>query len=66
MRGTPPAAALARARGVPLRQQPRTRASTRSFNENLERLAELGWVFELQVFPNQLASAQRLVATIPT
>ena len=25
------------------------------FNENLELLAELGWVFELQVFPNQLA-----------
>ena len=23
------------------------------FNENLERLTELGWVFELQVFPNQ-------------
>jgi predicted TIM-barrel fold metal-dependent hydrolase len=35
------------------------------FNENLARLPELGYVFELQVFPNQLASATRLVADHP-
>ena len=32
-----------------------------TFNENLARLAELGWVFELQVFPNQLEYAAQLV-----
>src|SRR4051794_28210356 len=36
-----------------------------TFNANLERVAELGWVFELQVFPNQLAYAEQLVAAHP-
>ena len=35
------------------------RASDRTFNENLAKLPGLGLVFELQVFPNQLASALR-------
>jgi predicted TIM-barrel fold metal-dependent hydrolase len=35
------------------------------FNDNLERLAELGWVFELQVFPNQQAHAVELVERHP-
>jgi predicted TIM-barrel fold metal-dependent hydrolase len=32
---------------------------------NLARLAELGWVFELQVFSGQMADAARLVADLP-
>lgn len=32
------------------------------FRENLAALAELGWLFELQVFPGQLADAAELVA----
>jgi len=35
------------------------------FGENLERIAERGWVFELQVFPGQLAYAQELLAAHP-
>ncbi len=41
------------------------RASDRTFNENLAKLPGLGLVFELQVFPNQLASALELVARHP-
>jgi predicted TIM-barrel fold metal-dependent hydrolase len=41
------------------------RASDRTFNENLAKLPALGLVFELQVFPNQLESATRLVAAHP-
>jgi predicted TIM-barrel fold metal-dependent hydrolase len=33
--------------------------------ENLKRLADLGWVFELQVFPNQLGYAEQLLAAHP-
>jgi predicted TIM-barrel fold metal-dependent hydrolase len=36
-----------------------------TFNANLERVKELGWVFELQVFPNQLAYARELVERHP-
>ncbi len=36
-----------------------------TFNENLELVSELRWVFELQVFPNQLALARELVARHP-
>ncbi len=36
-----------------------------TFNANLELLTELGWIFELQVFPNQLAYARELVARHP-
>jgi predicted TIM-barrel fold metal-dependent hydrolase len=36
-----------------------------TFNANLAKLPALGLVFELQVFPNQLASALRLVADHP-
>jgi predicted TIM-barrel fold metal-dependent hydrolase len=32
---------------------------------NIGRLAGLGWVFELQVFPRQMADAARLVAALP-
>ena len=35
------------------------RAQDPTFNANIARLPELGYVFELQVFPNQLASALR-------
>jgi predicted TIM-barrel fold metal-dependent hydrolase len=35
------------------------------FNENISKLPGLGFVFELQVFPNQLASATRLVGDHP-
>ena len=41
------------------------RASDRTFNENLAKLPALGLVFELQVFPNQLESATKLVAAHP-
>ena len=41
------------------------RASDRTFNENLAKLPGLGLVFELQVFPNQLASALALVEAHP-
>jgi predicted TIM-barrel fold metal-dependent hydrolase len=37
----------------------------RVFNENLKRVADLGWVFELQVFPNQLEGARELLAAHP-
>ncbi len=36
-----------------------------TFNENLRRIAERGWVFELQVFPAQLPFATQLVADHP-
>ena len=39
--------------------QSRRRMLDPVFNENLELVAELGWVFELQVFPNQLEYAER-------
>ena len=35
------------------------------FNENLGLLAELGWIFELQVFPAQIEHATRLVERHP-
>jgi predicted TIM-barrel fold metal-dependent hydrolase len=35
------------------------------FRENVARLAELGWVFELQVFAPQMEDAARLVADFP-
>src|SRR3954464_1155111 len=35
------------------------------FNDNLRRVAELGWVFELQVFPNQVQDARELLARHP-
>jgi predicted TIM-barrel fold metal-dependent hydrolase len=35
------------------------------FRRNLGALEELGWVFELQVFPGQLADAADLVADVP-
>jgi predicted TIM-barrel fold metal-dependent hydrolase len=40
-------------------------ASDRTFNENLAKLSALGLVFELQVFPNQLAPALELVDAHP-
>jgi predicted TIM-barrel fold metal-dependent hydrolase len=36
-----------------------------TLNANLELLAELGWVFELQVFPNQLRYAAELLERHP-
>src|SRR3954447_13994245 len=36
-----------------------------TFDANLGRLVELGWVFELQVFPNQLEHAVELVERHP-
>jgi predicted TIM-barrel fold metal-dependent hydrolase len=41
------------------------RAQDPILNANLAKLPALGLVFELQVFPNQLASARRLVADHP-
>jgi predicted TIM-barrel fold metal-dependent hydrolase len=41
------------------------RAQDPTLNANIARLPELDYVFELQVFPNQLASAQQLVAAHP-
>jgi len=35
------------------------------FRRNLSALEELGWVFELQVFPGQMACAAELVADVP-
>ncbi|MDA0170154.1 amidohydrolase family protein [Solirubrobacter taibaiensis] len=35
------------------------------FNENLERIAERGWVFELQAFPNQLPYVRELLGNHP-
>jgi predicted TIM-barrel fold metal-dependent hydrolase len=40
-------------------------ALDRTFNENLAKLAELGLLFELQVFPSQLESALKLVGDHP-
>src|SRR4051794_1514165 len=36
-----------------------------TFNANLDLIRELGWVFELQVFPNQLGYARELVERHP-
>jgi predicted TIM-barrel fold metal-dependent hydrolase len=36
-----------------------------TFNENLGLVAELRWLFELQVFPNQLQLAQQLIERHP-
>jgi predicted TIM-barrel fold metal-dependent hydrolase len=36
------------------------------FRSNIGLLAELGWLFELQVFPSQMADAARLVADFPS
>ena len=41
------------------------RAADPTLNANLARLPSLGYVFELQVFPNQLASATALVGAHP-
>ncbi|HEX6022488.1 MAG TPA: amidohydrolase family protein [Solirubrobacter sp.] len=41
------------------------RATDPIFNENLGLVAELGWVFELQVFPGQLQYATQLVEAHP-
>jgi predicted TIM-barrel fold metal-dependent hydrolase len=41
------------------------RAADPTLNANIARLTELDYVFELQVFPNQLASATQLVADHP-
>jgi predicted TIM-barrel fold metal-dependent hydrolase len=41
------------------------RAQDPIFNENLNLLTELDWVFELQVFPHQLPFATQLVAAHP-
>ena len=41
------------------------RGQDATFNANLAQLAALGLVFELQVFPNQLASALQLVEAHP-
>ena len=46
-------------RGVPLRHAPRPDARPGRSTRTSQLLAELGWVFELQVFPNQLAYAKR-------
>ena len=46
-------------------QQTPGRSTDAVFNENLARLPELGYVFELQVFPNQIAYATRLVGDHP-
>jgi predicted TIM-barrel fold metal-dependent hydrolase len=35
------------------------------FRSNIGLLADLGWLFELQVFPSQMADAARLVADFP-
>ena len=35
------------------------------FRENLAALQELGWLFELQVFPDQMADSAALVAAFP-
>jgi len=36
------------------------------FRSNIGLLADLGWLFELQVFPTQMADAARLVADFPS
>jgi predicted TIM-barrel fold metal-dependent hydrolase len=46
-------------------QQAPDAATDPIFNENVGLLAELGWVFELQVFPHQLPFALRLVQEHP-
>ena len=35
------------------------------FRSNIALLANLGWLFELQVFPPQMADAARFVADFP-
>lgn len=46
-------------------QQTPGRSTDATFNANLARLPALGYVFELQVFPNQIAYATRLVGDHP-
>jgi predicted TIM-barrel fold metal-dependent hydrolase len=46
-------------------QPTRDRLTDPVLGENLARLAERGWVFELQVFPTQLPFATQLVADHP-
>ncbi|HEY7967257.1 MAG TPA: amidohydrolase family protein [Solirubrobacteraceae bacterium] len=41
------------------------RMNDATFRENLGALAELGWLFELQVFPGQAADAAALAADFP-
>jgi predicted TIM-barrel fold metal-dependent hydrolase len=41
------------------------RMSDPVFRRNIELLGHLGWLFELQVFPSQMADAARLVADFP-
>jgi predicted TIM-barrel fold metal-dependent hydrolase len=36
------------------------------FRRNLARIEDLGWLFELQVFPGQMPDAARLVADFPS
>jgi predicted TIM-barrel fold metal-dependent hydrolase len=46
-------------------QQTPDRFTDATFNENVARLAELDWLFELQVFPAQMPAAVRLVSDHP-
>ena len=55
----PPAAALARRTRRSASPSPPDAMLDPVFNENLERIAERGWVFELQAFPNQLRVRRR-------
>jgi len=41
------------------------RTGEAAFRSNLAALAELGWLFELQVFPSQMAAAAEAVAATP-
>jgi predicted TIM-barrel fold metal-dependent hydrolase len=41
------------------------RMNDQVFRRNLATLADLGWLFELQVFPGQMADAAKLVAAFP-
>ncbi|GAA3090189.1 amidohydrolase family protein [Nonomuraea salmonea] len=63
--GRAAAAALARAARVPLRRRPPDRMKDPVFRKNVGALAGLGWLFELQVFPEQMADAAELVADFP-
>ena len=67
LRGVPPAAALARPRRPSASQPAPDRCATRSSTRTSRSSPELGWVFELQVFPNQLdVRAASWSATTPT
>lgn len=41
------------------------RMNDATFRRNLARIADYGWLFELQVFPGQMADAARLAADFP-